>query len=407
MRILQINNFHYPKGGSDRYFLEITHLLREAGHEVRTFSTINPENVDENLLAIPAVKGVDTERVSGFSNILQFLFSPVARQGIYTAIKQFKPDLAHLHIYYGQLTASILRPLHEVGIPIVQTLHEYKLVCATHGLFANGQFCDACQGKNFWHAVLRKCNRGSFARSFISMTESYISDALGAVNSINHFIAVSAYQKDQLVRLGIPEKKITTLHHFTSTVAEHPPDQSGYYFLFVGRILEEKGIGILLDAYARLPKPAPNLKIVGTGNNLDYWKDYAAKLGLANYVEWLGFKTGEALNQLYRGCIALINPSLLNETFGLTCLEAIAQGRPVIATHVGAFPEVITNNIDGLLVEPGSSHALQKAIEQLLKEPDQALSMGCRGLEKAKKQLSRANHYQKLLDIYNHIVTCV
>ena len=113
------------------------------------------------------------------------------------------------------------------------------------------------------------------------------------------------------------------------------------------------------------------------------------------------------MNQLYRGCIALINPSLLNETFGLTCLEAIAQGRPVIATHVGAFPEVITNNIDGLLVEPGSSHALQKAIEQLLKEPDQALSMGCRGLEKAKKQLSRANHYQKLLDIYNHIVTCV
>ncbi len=402
MKILQINNFHYPRGGSDRYFLEVTHLLRKAGHEVRTFSSAHPNNTEEELLVVPAVRGADTGRAGGIGNVLQFLFSPEARRSLCEALEKFKPDLAHLHIYYGQLTASILQPLREAGIPVIQTLHEYKLVCATHGLYANGQFCDACQGRHFWHAVLKRCNRGSIARSFISMTESYLSNALGARDSVHRFIAVSTFQKNQLVRLGVPENKVTVLHHFTESSAT-PPTQPGNYFLFVGRILKDKGIGVLLDAYARLDQSASLLKIVGTGADLRTWQAQAAESGLTNRIEWLGFKTGDELAQLYRECLALINPSLLNETFGLTCLEALAQGRPVIASRVGAFPEVVTHEVDGLLVEAGSPAALAEAMNQMLENPGRALIMGQRGLEKVNRQFSKKRHYENLYEIYRGV----
>lgn len=402
MKVLQINNFHYPRGGSDRYFLDISRLLCEEGNEIKTFSTINPNNVDENLLVIPPVQGTNTEQARGIKNVLNFLYSFNTKNKMQEAINKFHPDIAHLHIYYGQLTASILKPLCSAGIPIVQTLHEYKIVCATHGLYANGQFCDSCGGKHFWHAVLKKCNRGSIARSFLSMMESYLSNALGAIDSISHFIAVSAFQKKQLTRLGIPEDKITVLHHFIEPTLV-PPDQPGKYFLFVGRISEEKGINVLLDAYKLLGQSAPSLKIVGSHNHPSHLDNKIKYLGLEKKVEWIGFKTGKELTQLYKGCLALINPSQLNETFGLTCLEALAQGRPVIASRVGAFPEIITHNENGFLVKAGSPMALAEAMTQLLENPYQAQAMGLYGLEKVNQLFSKVAHYQKLCEVYRKV----
>ena len=154
MRILQVNNFHYPRGGSDQYFLNVTKLLREEGHTVRTFSTADGRNVFEDWMVTEPVSKTDTQRFGSVRNVMGFMFSLEARRRMQRAIRVFKPDVAHLHIYYGQLTASILRPLLDAGVPVIQTLHEYKLVCATHGLYADGQFCDVCQGRHHWPSWL-------------------------------------------------------------------------------------------------------------------------------------------------------------------------------------------------------------------------------------------------------------
>ena len=169
------------------------------------------------------------------------------------AVAAFRPDIAHLHIYYGQLTASILKPIRSAGIPVVQTLHEYKLVCPTHGLYAQGAFCDACNGRHYWHASLKRCNRGSLARSGLSMLEAYASEALGSKELVDRFIAVSDYQKRQLVRLGIPEKKLFVLYHFADVATEDSAG-TGTYFLYVGRVVKDKGIGTLLQAYSMMGK---------------------------------------------------------------------------------------------------------------------------------------------------------
>jgi len=403
LKILQVNNFHYPRGGADRYFLDVTGLLRAAGHDVRTLSTMRPENVNQEWLVVPPLSGVETETTGGVRNAICFLFSRDARSRMTEAIAKFRPNIVHLHVYYGQLTASILAPLRRAGIPIVQTLHEYKLVCPTHGLYANGGFCDACQGRYYWHAITKRCNRGSLARSTLSAVEAYVSDSLGARNGIERFIAVSEFQRDQLVRLGIPNHKIDIVRHF-ATPSESTPGRPGDYLLYVGRILTEKGIGVLLDAMARMGSLARPLKIVGTGSETPRWMNYANTLGLKDRVEWLGFRGGRDLGDLYRGSLVVVNPSMLNETFGLTCLEALANGRPVIASRVGALPEVIDDMRDGILVRAGNAEDLAEAILRVAGDPVAAYEMGLRGWEKVGREFSSSRHYDDLMRIYSKVV---
>ncbi len=401
--VLNINNFHFPRGGSDRYFLELTELLKDEGHRTSTFSAAHPLSINNNWLVVSPTKRVNTECGDSLSNILRFCFNRQARDLMEQANSIFRPDIAHLHIYYGQLTASILKPLRKSGVPIVQTLHEYKIVCATHGLYANGKYCDACQGKSFWHAPLKRCNRGSLSRSTLSMIEAYASKLLGSSRNIDHFIAVSEFQKKQLIRLGVAENKLSVLYHFKN-VFNAPPEHEGEYFLYVGRIVRDKGIGILLEAYAKIEeRNRLPLKIVGDGGEIEQWKLFAESLSLKEEVEWLGYKDGKELEDLYRGCLAVVNPSQLNETFGLTCIESLAQGRPIIVSNIGAFPEVCSDGVDGILVPPGDISSLTEAMIDLSRNASEALEMGIRGREKIKNCFPRKKHYEGLIEIYNMV----
>lgn len=403
MNVLQVNNYHYCRGGSDRYFLELTKTLRDSGLDVRTFTSASTKNIDERFCATRPISCVDTEKARGIGNVMRFLYSREARNSMYDVVRKFKPDIAHLHIYYGQLTGSILRPLVDAGVPIIQSLHEYKLVCPTHGLFANGDYCEECKGGRYWNAAIQRCNRGSVTRSLLSSIEAYLSDYLGANSSVDKYIAVSNYQKKNLIRLGVEERRLSVLYHFATPSLRHP-ERSGKYFLFVGRMLESKGIKVLLDAYAQLSSHSVPLILVGSGNDMQNMKDYAYSIGLTNNVEWVGYKSGKELDDLYSGCLALINPSMLNETFGLTCLEAMAQGRPVIASRVGAIPEVVEENVSGLLVEPGSVSELVEAMEFLLLNRNTASEMGASAWGICNEKFSKKTHKRKLLEYYNEIL---
>jgi glycosyltransferase involved in cell wall biosynthesis len=409
MRILQINNYHYRRGGSDCYFFDVSDLLEQAGHEVASFSTTQDfyegsnRFTNQDLAAGDFPSGAITDNASSFSNISKFLYSLDAKRLIKKAIQVFRPDIIHLHIYYGQLTASILSPIRESGIPVVQTLHEYKLVCPTHGLFAKGKYCDACDGKKYWKALGKRCNRGSLARTALSVTEAYLSDFLGARDLPKQFIAVSHFQKNKLIELGVSPDKLSVLHHFSDSNCSSPIEQ-GKYFLYVGRIVNGKGLRLLLNAYKKMKSHAYPLKIVGDYGDSRDLLDLTEQLGLSNSVEWVGYKKGDELERLYRNCLCVVNPSRLNETFGLTVLEGLSRGRPVIASNVGAFPEVLSHGEDGLIFESGNVEQLSHAMNLLVDNPDKAYLMGLSGLEKVRRVFSKQKHLQGLLEIYNKYV---
>jgi len=315
-------------------------------------------------------------------------------------IERERPDLAHLHIYYGQLTAAILPVLKEYGIPVVQTLHEYKLLCPVATMTRNGRACEACAGGGYWHAALNRCNRGSLARSLVTAAESYASAMLGARSGINHFIAVSDFVRGKMVEHGIPQDKITTVHNFVRDEVFVDNANEGRYFLYFGRIEKIKGLETLLGAMAALP--GVDLFIAGTGDAQQEMQQIAAQRGLAN-VHFLGFKSGQELWDLIAGAIAVVAPSEWNETFGLVLVESFAQCRPVIASRMGGMTEVVTDGEDGLLFEAGNIQELADAMAWMASHRQRAVVMGKVGQAKVRRLFSAEKHYQDVMDVYRKV----
>ena len=394
MRVLQINNYGYVRGGSDRYYIDLGRMLSNYGHEVYYMTADNPENIVDSTYA---VKGINIYSPR-FKDLIKFFYSFNARKVIKDIIKTKKPQIAHLHIYYGQITSSILPVLKKYDIPIVQTLHEYKLLCPVSTLIRRGRLCEKCADGNFLNAIIYRCNRGSFARTTIVVLEAYISRLLGAVTSVNHFIAVSDFVRTKMIKYGIPSSKITTVYNFIRDDLFFENNLKGEYFLYYGRIEMIKGVKTLINAMKRLKDV--ELFIVGSGEAEEELKRYVALSGQKN-IRFLGFKTGKELERLIDGSICVIVPSECNETFGLTVVESFARCRPVIVSDMGALPEIVTDGVDGFIFKAGDVEQLHEKLQWMAQHRNEAVDMGVMGFKKALNRFSSKKHYEEIMKIYN------
>jgi len=401
MRILHINNYHFPRGGSDRYFLDVARGLAERGHEVRTLAPVDPRDINVDLRVDASIVPMLTSMKPRPTEIARFFYSTVVREVVRRVVADFMPDIVHLHIYYGQMTSSILHPMKVAGIPIVQTLHEYKIVCPAQTMLRDQRLCTACRGGRYWHAALHKCNRGSLLRSALSAAEAVVSEALGARRHVDRFLTVSDFQRTQLLSMGIDAGKTIRLYNFTDDV-DAPSTSPGDYFLFAGRLVAGKGLETLLRAYKLYrdlcATTAIPLYLAGEGDAESELRRLAEDLGVIGSVTWLGHIAGDDLEHSYRNCRALVNPSEFNETFGLNNLEAMAYGRPVICSDGGAFPEVVRNGIDGFVVSTGNVAEFADRMCELTVE--RALKMGEQAHERAMSVFSKDVHLSKLERIY-------
>lgn len=399
LRVLNVGQNYRVTGGSDVYLLELEKLLRRFGHEVIPFAARHPQNLptEWNSFFPPAA---DFEH-AGPRDLFQYIYSFPARAAVARLLAAKEVDLAHLHIYYGKLTGSILGPLRAKGIPVVQTLHEYKILCPTYQLLDHGEICQACGGKAFWQAVRKRCNRGSMARSFLSAVESYVSRACGNVSGIDHFIAVSDFVRNKVIELGLPAEKVTTVHHFIDTRGTQPNLLPGEYFLYFGRIEPGKGIFTLIDAFR--PMRDQRLLIVGGGSALPEVERIIEQEGL-DHIKTIGFKRGVELENLIRGSICTIAPSQWYETFGLTLVETFALGRPVVVSSIGGMTEIVSDGVDGLLSLPGDADALREKILWMASHRQAATEMGIMGRKKVEERFSPDIHYQKILSVYQKVL---
>lgn len=397
LRVLQINNYGYVRGGSDRYFLDLSALLERNGHQLSYLVSESDKNVIDSKYQ---VEGFDVESPSLF-DIPSFIYSWDAKCKLRRLIEDVQPDIAHLHIYYGQITSSILGLLKEYGIPVVQTLHEYKLLCPVSTMDRDGRMCETCASGDYWRAVLYRCNRGSLARSLVTAVEAYVSTMLGARTGIDHFIAVSDFVRSKMIEHGIPQGKITTVHNFVRDEVFTDNSDEGRYFLYFGRIEKIKGLETLIWAMAGVPDV--DLLIAGTGDVSKELEGMATRLGLTN-IHFLGFKSGQSLRDLIAGAIAVVVPSEWNETFGLVLVESFAQCRPVIASRMGGMTEVVTDGEDGLLFEAGNVRELTDKMVWMATHRQQAVEMGKAGQEKVRKKFSAEKHYQDLMQVYQKVI---
>lgn len=401
MRILNAGHHHHVQGGSDRAMLRLGELLEARGHTVVPFASQHPNNRpskwDEYF-----PPGVDTQAPSP-SDAARFVYSPEARREMRRLLEDGGPfDLAHLHIYYGQLTASILKPLVEAEVPLVQTLHEYKLTCPVHSHRSQGEICEACAGHAFWRALPRRCNEGSLARTALSVLEASVSRALGDAHHIDHFIAVSDFLRDKMIEHDvIAPDDITTVHNFVDPDRFDPSRRRGEHVLYFGRIAPEKGLRTLIDAAA--PLTDLPVRIAGTGEQREALEADVARRGL-DHFEFVGFRNGADLWDLVRGSICTLLPSEWYENCPMAVLESLACARPVIGADIGGIPELVDDSVDGRLFPSGDVEALREALVWMQEHRDEAMEMGRRGREKIEERFSPEQHYRQVREVYAEVL---
>jgi glycosyltransferase involved in cell wall biosynthesis len=329
---------------------------------------------------------------------VSFLYSLDARRVIGNLLVEDVPDLAHLHIYYGQMTPSILARLKAHAIPIVQTLHEYKLICPIGTMARNGKPCADCCDGSFWRAAFHRCNRGKLSRSLVTSLESYTSRILGAVKHIDHFIAVTDFVRNTIIHFGISPDRISTVYNFIDVHAYKPQYKPGEYFLYFGRIEKIKGVMTLLAA---LKEVSGTLLIAGEGGARTMVEREVEKHSLD--AKLVGFRSGAELHDLIRGSRCVVVPSEWYETFGLAILEANALGKPVIASRIGGMPEVVRDGETGILFESGNIDELAQAMKRMWTDPAEAVQMGRFGRKLAEDVFGKERHYEKIMSVYNKV----
>lgn len=395
MEIINISQSFEIKGGSDTYFKALSALLADHGITVKEFaSSVNESEVYP--------RAINFDKPS-LTEIVKYFYNPDAKKKLESFLSANRFDVAHLHIYYGKLTSSILQPLKKQGIPIVQTLHEYKIVCPTYKLYDGHALCKDCSGNHFYKALFKKCNRDSFAKTFISAAEAYVSLWGGSQSLIDRFITVSDFQKRQIADMGFKSDKITTVHNFIDLSTYPDFYREGEYVLFFGRIEQVKGIDSLIDAFESLPDHMKLLIIGHGGYETEVRKRIDASSSLGKKIKILGFMNKEEISRAIHQSKFVVVPSIWYETFGLTVVEAMAHFKPVIGANIGGITEIISDGQDGFLITPGSQVELADQIKLLWNDESLIKKMGMAARQKVEQHFSPQQHFEKLNTIYREL----
>lgn len=394
MRVLLINKFHYLKGGAERAYFDTARILAENGHEVAFFAMEHPENLETPWSRF-FVSKVDyhDEDMGVFSKLdaaMRIVWNREAAKKLDALIREFRPDVAHLHNTYHQLSPSIIWTLHRHGVRSVMTLHDYKLISPSYNLLVRGKVWDHTSGLR---AVLDRAVQGSQLKSAICAIEKWVHGMLGTFGKIDVFIAPSRFLIDRFHRAGFPYP----IQHVVQPILPFPDPPAiggGEYLLFIGRLSGEKGVETLIDACAVLRGDA-SLKIIGNGPGEFMLRERAK--GILG-IEFLGYQTGDAWERALQGAKALVIPSIWHENMPYVVLEALSRGKPVIASRMGGIPERIREGENGWLFEAGNADDLVRAIRSLMLSPDPVLL--ARAAYESVADARPEAYYQKLLSLY-------
>ena len=382
MRILQVHNTYQRAGGEDAVVANEGVLLTDHGHEVRLWSK------DNAAITGPWAK-LRTAR--------QVPYSHRARRQIGQVIAEFRPDVAHVHNFFPLLTPAVYDAIRDAGVAVVQTLHNYRTICAGALLLRDGRPCEDCIGGSPYQGALHGCYRGSRLASVAVARMIARHRGRGTWRTkVDRFIALTEFARTKFVEAGFPRDKIAVKPNFVEDGGTRVPEGSRSGALFVGRLSPEKGIGTLLAAWRGLDVP---LRIAGDGPLLSMVRG-------ANppNVAPLGGLPPEAVSQEMTRAAFLAMPSEWYETFGLVIVEAFCQGLPVIASRLGAMAEIVEDGVTGLHFTPGDAQDLAAKVRWASDHPEEMLEMGRTARRIYEQKYTPKVNYDQLIAVYENAI---
>ncbi|MDO9205540.1 glycosyltransferase family 4 protein [Methylotenera sp.] len=380
LRVLVVHNAYQHRGGEDSVVDAEIALLSSHGHEVETYFRHNNDVALSSMLAVAG----------------QTLWSTQTTKEVEVRIAEFRPDVIHAHNTFPLVSPAIYWVAAKAGIPIVQTLHNFRFLCLSALFMRDGKVCEDCLGHLPWRGVVHQCYRDSTAASTVLAGMITLHRGLGTYrNKVTRYIALNDFCRDKLIAGGLPKEKFKVKPNFIDN-PKSPNWEARQGGLFVGRLSKEKGLDVLAEAVKLLP--INPVKIIG-GGELESFAQFSFG------TDYLGFQSLDTILAKMRQSSYLVLPSIWYENFPRTIVEAFACGLPVIASRIGALAEIIEDGRTGLLFESGNAQDLAEKLNWAEAHPDEMVKMGKSARAEYESRYTPERNYAMLFEIYKEAIT--
>ncbi|MGH9680518.1 MAG: glycosyltransferase [Candidatus Acidiferrales bacterium] len=390
MKIVLVHNTYQLAGGEDVVFRNESSLLKREGHEVIEYRRSNHDvsrfvSIGQIALAKQTIWASDTRRE--FRELL----------------KREKPDVVHVHNTFVRISPSIYWACRDAGVPVVQTLHNYRLLCPGANLFREGKVCEECVEGGLWRGVQHACYRNSRPATAVVAAMLATHRVLGTWSrEIDFYLVPTQFARGKFIAGGLPSERIGVKANFV-----HPDPGEGRgernYALYVGRLSPEKGVHTLLAAWKRTPSSIP-LEIVGDGPLRAELEGYAREHGLANVTFRGNLTWNEAMAAMQKARCLILPSECYEGALPLTVVEAFACGTPVIASRLGAMQDLISDGRTGLQFHPGDSTDLASKVAQVWSNPSAMVEMSRLARREYEANYTANVSYKILMDIYERAI---
>ena len=383
MRVLLVHNFYQRPGGEDEVFYAESKLLQSHGHEVRRLTVHNSS----------------LEGKVGLRLAVTTVWSSSAYRRMRSILKEFSPDVVHVHNTFPLISPAVYYASQEEGVPVVQTLHNFRLTCVNGLLFRSGRPCETCLGQLVpWSGVVHACYRHSrVASAAVAAMLGYHKLRGTYRNMVDAYIALTDFSRNLLIRAGLPPELVHVKPNF---VIDDPGvgRGSGMYALFVGRLSEEKGIRTLLAAWRELGSRVP-LMIIGDGPLASLVESEARHAR----IDWLGQQSREEVYKRMKDASLLIVPSESYENFPMTIAEAFATGLPVVGTNHGGISAIVDHGRNGMLFGRGDHQDLAQTVSRILSHPLELVRMRKEARRDYESKYNASANYNRLISVYESV----
>ena len=387
-------------------------FLKENNNEIAFFSMHHPKNNPDYKYSQYFIDYVELSNLGKEYSFFKKLF--IAKDFIYNHkaaklfarfLDDFKPDIIHCHGIAHQISPSILKVAKVNNIPVVQTLHDYQLICPNYTFMLTAEkVCNdhKCIKGQYYNCFIYKCSKKSYIASFISMNEAYFNNLTGIYkNNIDKFIAPSHFLRNLMLDSGVDKEKIIHIPNFVKEYKGSTELKNDRFFLYVGRLSFEKGLKTLINTFKNLPDIP--LKIIGTGPIESELMEIKENNNLNN-IEFLGFIDRNKIEEYIRSCEALILPSEWYENAPISIIEAFSMEKPVVASKIGGLPEMIKDNFNGYLFQAGNTDSLKDIILKFNDNKHLSFELGKNARTYYDKEFNKEKHMNALLSLYKSIL---
>lgn len=411
MVILNCMNNYFIDGGSDTCSFENKKILERQGHVFVPFSTIHKQNYPTEYSRFFVTRNEYDQSLQSH-NLLHYLrvfprilYSLEARKNVSAILDQVEPDIVHIHNIYNQLSTSIFEPIKRRGLPVIMTVHDYRLICSNHLLWIDGCICESCAGRRHYNAAMKKCVRNSRWGSILLMLESYYWEFFNRFkHNVSVFIAPSRFMKDKLVAYGFDESKVVHLPHLVSFEKSAKPNYKvGDFVLYFGRLARSKGLLTLLKAWKELNTNV-ELKILGSGPQRSELEGFCKQNALRN-VSFLGYKEKPELVEILSNAKFVVYPSEWYENAPFVIYESYERGKPIVLSDLGGAKEMIDDAETGYIFKAFDVQDLRDKMQFMLeKSSGELIDMGKAAREKLETCYNPDEIFEKLMNIYQTVI---